>query len=151
MSSGLKEILKSPDICHKLLRSKSFDAVNIVRATTSEFPQRKATLEEVVSQSSCRNTIPMDGSLFNIVKKYGEMILLKESDRKPKTSKKKGKKQSSSVYKEKQIEISDDWCGPPPWDSSLQGDGCPKFLCDVMVRLHLYFVYELLSLLGSGT
>ncbi|RVW14497.1 hypothetical protein CK203_077239 [Vitis vinifera] len=87
---GLKQILENPDICHKLLRSKFFDAVDIVRATTSEFPQRKATLEEVVSWSSCRNTIPMDDSLFSIVRKYGERILLKESDRKPKT-KKKGK------------------------------------------------------------
>ncbi|CAN7125626.1 unnamed protein product [Brassica rapa subsp. narinosa] len=23
-----------------------------------------------------------------------------------------------------------DWQGPPPWDSSLGGDGCPKFLLD---------------------
>ncbi|XP_034710688.1 uncharacterized protein LOC117933442 [Vitis riparia] len=130
---GLKQILENPDICHKLLRSKFFDAVDIVRATTSEFPQRKATLEEVVSWSSCRNTIPMDDSLFSIVRKYGERILLKESDRKPKT-KKKGKKQSSAVCKEKQIEIFDEWCSPPPWDLTLGGDGCPKFLCDVMVE-----------------
>ncbi|CAK7324222.1 unnamed protein product [Dovyalis caffra] len=27
-----------------------------------------------------------------------------------------------------------DWQGPPPWDMSLGGDGCPKFLCDVMVE-----------------
>uniref|UniRef100_F6H7B8 Mut7-C RNAse domain-containing protein n=1 Tax=Vitis vinifera TaxID=29760 RepID=F6H7B8_VITVI len=132
-SKLLKKILENPDICHKLLRSKFFDAVDIVRATTSEFPQRKATLEEVVSWSSCRNTIPMDDSLFSIVRKYGERILLKESDRKPKT-KKKGKKQSSAVCKEKQIEIFDEWCSPPPWDLTLGGDGCPKFLCDVMVE-----------------
>ena len=146
---GLKQILENPDICHKLLRSKFFDAVDIVRATTSEFPQRKATLEEVVSWSSCRNTIPMDDSLFSIVRKYGERILLKESDRKPKT-KKKGKKQSSAVCKEKQIEIFDEWCSPPPWDLTLGGDGCPKFLCDVMVCFDLYFVYELLSFQGLG-
>ena len=133
MDCGLKQILENPDICHKLLRSKFFDAVDIVRATTSEFPQRKATLEEVVSWSSCRNTIPMDDSLFSIVRKYGERILLKESDRKPKT-KKKEKKQSSAVCKEKQIEIFDEWCSPPPWDLTLGGDGCPKFLCDVMVE-----------------
>ncbi|CAG7895933.1 unnamed protein product [Brassica rapa] len=27
-----------------------------------------------------------------------------------------------------------DWQGPPPWDSSLGGDGCPKFFLDVMVK-----------------
>lgn len=142
MGSGLT------DTCHTPHRSEYFDAVDIVPGTTSELARRKAALDDVVTWSSCRNTIREDESLINIVRKYGEMILLKESDRKPKTSKKKGKKQSSSVCKEKQIEISDDWCGPPPWDLSLGGDGCPKFLCDVMVCINLHFMYELLSCWG---
>lgn len=146
MGGGLKEILENHDDCHKLQRSKFLEAINIIRATTSEFPQRKGTLKEgeVVSCSSCKITIPMDVSLFNIVKKYSERILLKETDRKPKTSKKKSKKQSSAICKDKQIEIFDDWHGPPPWDLSLGGDGCPKFLCDVMVCFDLYLVVALL-------
>ncbi|XP_024516633.1 uncharacterized protein LOC9662799 [Selaginella moellendorffii] len=26
-----------------------------------------------------------------------------------------------------------EWCGPPPWDPVVGGDGCPKFLCDIMI------------------
>lgn len=77
----------------------------------------------------------MNDSLFQIVRKYGDKIILKESDRKPRVSKKKGKRQSSSMLigKERRLENIDDWQGPPPWDLSLGGDGFPKFLCDVMV------------------
>ncbi|KAJ6687482.1 3'-5' EXONUCLEASE DOMAIN-CONTAINING PROTEIN [Salix koriyanagi] len=38
------------------------------------------------------------------------------------------------VSREKQMDNTGDWQGPPPWDLSLGGDGCPKFLCDVMVE-----------------
>ena len=77
----------------------------------------------------------MDETLLKVVKKYGEKLLLKESDKKPKNSKKKGKKQSSAglTRKEEQLKNSDAWQGPPPWDLSVGGNGCPKFLCDVMV------------------
>ncbi|EFJ13438.1 hypothetical protein SELMODRAFT_122415 [Selaginella moellendorffii] len=27
-----------------------------------------------------------------------------------------------------------EWCGPPPWDPVVGGDGCPKFLCDIMIE-----------------
>ncbi|KAI9096744.1 hypothetical protein K1719_025923 [Acacia pycnantha] len=80
--------------------------------------------------------MPMDEILVKIVKKYGEKILLKESDKMPKTSKKKAKKRSSTngICKEKQLEKFDEWQGISPWDPSVGGDECPRFLCDIMVE-----------------
>ncbi|KAK4277590.1 hypothetical protein QN277_015567 [Acacia crassicarpa] len=54
----------------------------------------------------------------------------------PKTSKKKAKKRSSTnrICKEKQLEKFDEWQGVSPWDPSIGGDGCPRFLCDIMVE-----------------
>ncbi|XP_052192914.1 uncharacterized protein LOC127801647 [Diospyros lotus] len=134
---GLKEILKQPYSCDKILRTRYCDAVEIVQATaSSEFYLRIPMTRGEISKKSCINTAPMDDTLSQIVRKYGDKIRLKESDRKPKTSRKKGKRKFSegSVQKERQLESSDDWQGPPPWDLSLGGDGCPKFLCDVMVE-----------------
>ncbi|XP_059628999.1 uncharacterized protein LOC132271583 [Cornus florida] len=137
LDHGLKEIFEKPSSCNQILRTKFGDALEIVRATTtSEFSLRIPIVDGVVSRVSCMYTIPMDDSLFQIIRKYGDKIILKDSDRKPKTSKKKGKRQSSVglICKEKRLENVDDWQGPPPWDLSLGGDGCPKFLCDVMVE-----------------
>ncbi|MCL7040834.1 hypothetical protein MKW94_015631 [Papaver nudicaule] len=126
---GLKEILRTPDVCDNVLRLTFCQASDIVRSTP---------FSPVLSipKVSCIKTAPMGVSLSNIISRYGEVILLKELDRKPKTSKRKGKRQSSAglTYKAKLIEYCGDWQGPPPWDSSLGGDGCPKFLCDVMVE-----------------
>ncbi|KAJ4726700.1 putative 3-5 exonuclease [Melia azedarach] len=132
---GLKKILEKPDVRNKNISFKFGEALDIVRATASS-PYSQFLSQGVVSRLSCRNTMPMDESLTKIVKKYGEKIILKESDRKPKTSKKKGKRKSSVVVvsREKQFDNFSDWQGPPPWDLSLGGDGCPKFLCDVMVE-----------------
>ncbi|KAI3866801.1 hypothetical protein MKW92_050386 [Papaver armeniacum] len=126
---GLKEILVMPDVCDNVLRLKFCQASDIVRLTPF-------SPVSSISKVSCMKTAPLGVSLSNIISRYGERILLKESDRKPKTSKRKGKRQSSTglTYKAKLIECSGDWQGPPPWDSSLGGDGCPKFLCDVMVE-----------------
>ncbi|OAY59540.1 Werner syndrome ATP-dependent helicase homolog isoform X2 [Manihot esculenta] len=134
---GLKELLQKQDIGDALIRSNFPEALNIVQATvTSEDSHRVANGEKLISMPSTRNTMPMDEVLLNIVRKYGEKILLKASDRKPKSSKKKGKKRSSlvAVCREKQLDGIGDWQGPPPWDLSLGGDGWPKFLCDVMVE-----------------
>ncbi|KAF5442696.1 hypothetical protein F2P56_035326 [Juglans regia] len=133
---GLKEVLEQHDISSKVLSIKFCEALEIVQATASNFPEQITTVHEMVSRSSSRITMPMDESILNVVKKYGEKILLKDSDRKPKASKKRGKRQSpvDAIFKEKQSENSDAWQGPPPWDLSLGGDGCPKFLCDVMVE-----------------
>ncbi|KAF8379983.1 hypothetical protein HHK36_027451 [Tetracentron sinense] len=89
-----------------------------------------------ISWFLCRNTIPLDDALSKIIRKYGEKIVLKDSDRKPRTTRRKGKRQSSVglICKQKQVENCSDCQGPPPWDLSLGGDGCPKFLCDVMVE-----------------
>ncbi|KAJ7965309.1 exonuclease mut-7-like [Quillaja saponaria] len=134
---GLKEILREHDMSTKILRTKFSEALDIVRASTySDVSQMIAPTGELVSKSSSRDTLPMDESLLKIVKKYGEKILLKESDKKPKASKRKGKRQSSinGICKEKPLENVYEWEGPPPWDLSIGGDGCPKFLCDVMVE-----------------
>ncbi|THG22217.1 hypothetical protein TEA_005554 [Camellia sinensis var. sinensis] len=136
MDLGLKEILEKPSNCDKIVRTKFCEASEIVRATTCELSQRIPTVRKKVSTLSYMNTIPLDDSLLYIVRKYGDKIVLKESDRKPKTSKKKGKRKSSEVLicKERRLESIDDWQGPPPWDLSLGGNGFPKFLCDVMVE-----------------
>ncbi|KAH7543809.1 hypothetical protein ACOSP7_031404 [Xanthoceras sorbifolium] len=132
---GLKEILEKPDIVNKVIRNNFSEALDIVRATAaSQYSQHIG--ERVVSRMSCINTMLMEESLLKIVRKYGEKILLKESDKTPKTSRRKGKRRSTVavVCREKQLENIGDWEGPPPWDLSLGGDGSPKFLCDVMVE-----------------
>ena len=141
---GLKEILEKHDIDDKIIRIKSFEASHIFQATvSSENCQRISKVEVLVSRSSSRNTMPMGESLLKIVRKYGEKILLRESDRKPKHARKKVKKRPSlvAVTREKQLDNTSDWQGPPPWDLSLGGDGCPKFLCDVMVKAFLGYFF----------
>lgn len=136
MSLGLKEVLEKDDMNSKILRIKFSEALDIVRATASDFPQRIVTVGGM--RSMC--TMPIDESLLKVVKKYGEKIMLKESDKKPKASKEKGKRRSPMAEncKENRLENLDGWRGPPPWDLSLGSDGCPKFLCDVMVSTLSY-------------
>ncbi|KAL5567728.1 hypothetical protein UlMin_024303 [Ulmus minor] len=132
---GLKDILVEDDMCNKIMRIKFSEALDIVRATaSSEVSQKIAAEEGIILRSQQRCTLPMDASLLKVVKKYGEKILLKESDKNPKASKRKGKKRSSAgfIRKENQLENFEEWRGPPPWDLSLGGNGSPKFLCDVM-------------------
>ncbi|XP_061952521.1 uncharacterized protein LOC133675224 isoform X1 [Populus nigra] len=134
---GLKEILEKHDIDDKIIRIKYFEASHIFQATvSSENCQRIAEVDVAVSRTSSRNTMPMNEFLLKIVRKYGEKILLRESDRKPKAARNKAKKHPSlvAVTREKQLDNTGDWQGPPPWDLSLGGDGCPKFLCDVMIE-----------------
>lgn len=99
------------------------------------FPGRIPAIEAKVSEKSSGFTKEMDVILLHIARKYGDKISLKDSDRKPKMSKKKGKRSSAGMTnKERLVQSVDDWQGPPPWDLSVGGDGCPKFLCDVMVE-----------------
>lgn len=137
MNIGLKVILEKQDVDEKILRSKVSEASNIIRATASDFPQSMANIRGNCSASSSINSMHMDKDLQKIVKNYGEKVILKESDKKPRTSKRKGKRSSTMkvVCSEKQIVCVEDWQGPPPWDLSFGGDGCPKFLCDVMVNI----------------
>lgn len=133
---GLKELFKKHDMSDKVLSTQFCEALAIVQATTSSgVVQVAPSAGEVIKKSSCRDTKPMDAFLLKIVKKHGDRILLKESDREPKTSKKKRKKQLpiNGISREKHIENFDEWQGTAPWDPLLGGDGCPKFLCDVMV------------------
>ncbi|OVA06326.1 3'-5' exonuclease domain [Macleaya cordata] len=110
---------------------------------------RSPTVSEIavapISRASYINTLPLGFSLSEIVQKYGGRMLLKEWGSKPKTSNEKekiqssvdlGKRQSSVGlgYEEKRVENCSQWNGPPPWDLSLGGDGCPKFLCDFTVK-----------------
>lgn len=134
---GLKEILEAEAVSCRVIRNFFPEASSIIRATAfSDFPKRVHIEDGVFSTTSCRYSIPMHESLFKIVRNYGEKIILKETDKKPKTSKRKGKRQSltGAICREKRGGSSDDWQGLPPWDLSLGGDGCPKFLCDVMVE-----------------
>lgn len=143
---GLKLIFEEPGSCNKLVRTNFCRALEMVQATTTEFPQRITTIEDVKLSKSSRNTKTMDDTLLQIVRRYGDKIELKESDRKPKASKRKEKRHTSVGLKnkEKRIEDIDQWEGPPLWDLSLGGDGCPKFLCDVMVS-RIYVVCHVAS------
>uniref|UniRef100_A0A803MUQ7 3'-5' exonuclease domain-containing protein n=1 Tax=Chenopodium quinoa TaxID=63459 RepID=A0A803MUQ7_CHEQI len=135
LSLGLKEVLERPTACERIVRSRVGEASSIVGATTAtEFFKSEISMDTVVSDTLSRQTIPFDKSLSRIVSNYGSKILLNETDRKPKTSKKKGKKQPKSSLNGKHRGADDDWQGPPPWESLNGGDGYPKFLCDVMIE-----------------
>ncbi|KAD7480503.1 hypothetical protein E3N88_03639 [Mikania micrantha] len=133
---GLKQILREPDNSTRILRTIYCEAVEMVRATIIEYPQRLHSEAEASVKKSSWDTKHMDYTLLQIVRQYGDKLTLTESDGKPRTSKKKGKRQSSTGFtcKEKRVDAIDEWQGPPPWDFLLGGDGCPKFLCDVMVE-----------------
>lgn len=136
LSLGLKEVLQRPTACERIVHSRVGEASSIVGATiATEFFKSEISMDMVVSGSLCRQTAPLKESLSRIVSDYGSKILLSESDKKPKISKKKGKKQPKPSLngKPKGCDGVDDWQGLPPWESLNGGDGCPKFLCDVMV------------------
>ena len=137
---GLKELFKKHDTSDKVLRTQFCDALAIVQATTySNVVQVIPSVVGRTQKSASWITRPMDEFLLNIVRKHGDRILLKESDRKPKTSKKKRKKQlpMNGILKENHLEKFDEWQGISPWDPSVGGDGYPKFLCDVMVSISI--------------
>ncbi|XP_075476422.1 uncharacterized protein LOC142517840 [Primulina tabacum] len=72
--------------------------------------------------------------LLWIFRKYGDRILLDDSDRNPKSKKKTKKSSSVPECKQNTLEVVESQHGHPPWDPSLGGDGFPKFLCDLMVE-----------------
>lgn len=135
---GLKHVLEEPDKEDSILRTKFAEAFHIIQATN--IPQIShivafGMIAESVSSSSCKKTKPMDEILLKVVRKYGEILSLRESDLRRKNSKRKSRKRSMMISATaKRVQgSSDEWQGPPPWDLSAGGDGCPKFLCDVMV------------------
>lgn len=123
----------------------------MVQAALPEFPGRIPAIEAKVPEDSTGIAKEMDVNPFHIVRKYGDKILLKDSDRKPKMSKKKGQRSFAGMtYKERPIQSVDDWLGSPPWDLHVGGDGSPKFLCDVMVSWNLFQVMIMTSVLCLG-
>ncbi|KAJ4954449.1 hypothetical protein NE237_011232 [Protea cynaroides] len=134
---GLKQIFEKPDVSDYVFRRKFGEASDMVSSVVNfEIHQRNHSMVGSSSNPSHRKTIPLDESLSKIVLKYAQKILLKDSDRKPRKSKKKGRIPSSVGLscRERKDDNTSDWQGPPPWDLSMGGDGCPKFLCDVMVE-----------------
>ncbi|CAN1250890.1 Exonuclease mut-7 homolog [Linum perenne] len=119
-----------------IFKSKVLEkALAIVRATVSSVNCQIIMGDREISRTTLINTMPMTESLLKIVKKHGEKILLKASDRKPRSSKKRGKRKPSTTQVTRENWIDDgSWEGSTPWDISEGGDGCPKFLCDVMVE-----------------
>ncbi|PIN00939.1 putative 3'-5' exonuclease [Handroanthus impetiginosus] len=131
---GLKQIFEVSNGCNMITRTTFCEASNMIRVTMPELHSSTDT-EEVDSIKSDTTTKQVDNSLLWIIRKYGDKIVLKDADGKLKISKKKAKKSSAgSECKQKTHEIVEEWQGPPPWDPSVGGDGCPKFLCDVMVE-----------------
>ncbi|XP_047967180.1 uncharacterized protein LOC125211433 [Salvia hispanica] len=127
---GLKQMFQTSSGDNIVTRATLVEATNMIRPTMPELDSIQTT-EEADSMKSNNLNKQVDDSFLWVVRKHGDRILLKDSDRKPKTSKNKAKK---SVSKPKTSEIIEDWQGPPPWDPSAGGDSCPKFLCDVMVE-----------------
>lgn len=132
VSLGLKEILENSDTPNNILGVKFCQASDMVKLNGSE--RLSVRYSTTIFCPPHGNVLPGD-SLSKIVEIYGERILLRETDRKPKISKKKKRKQPNVGSRiQDQNEAVCNWEGPPPWDPSLGGDGCPKFLCDVMVE-----------------
>ncbi|KAL1532065.1 hypothetical protein AAHA92_32122 [Salvia divinorum] len=128
---GLKQMFQISSGDNIVTRATLVEASNMIRATMPELDSIQTTEEADSMKSNDLNKQVLDDSFLWVVRKHGDRILLKNSDRKPKTSKKKAKK---IISKPKTSEIMEDWQGPPPWDPSTGGDACPKFLCDVMVE-----------------
>lgn len=105
------------NLIHRTIESHA-STVDIVRATSSYISPNIALEEGMALRTTCRNTLPMDEFLLKVANKYGEKVLLKDSDKKAKTSKRKTKWRSSSglICKEKEEQSFEDWQGPPPWD-----------------------------------
>ncbi|CAN1170678.1 Exonuclease mut-7 homolog [Linum perenne] len=132
---GLQGVLQQNKSGNKHMRIQTCEALAIVRATVSSVNCQIIMGDRVISRKTLINTMPMTESLLKIVKKHSEKILLKASDRKPRSSKKRGKRKPSTTQVTRENWIDDgSWEGSTPWDISEGGDGCPKFLCDVMVE-----------------
>ncbi|KAH7659551.1 Ribonuclease D protein [Dioscorea alata] len=132
---GLKEIVESSEPLDDVLGIKFCKASDMIESSVPKCHPSKCPSIAEISGPSHKNIPSLDEHLLTIIRKYGERIILTESDRKPRNSRRKGKQQSSvSVKFKKHLEITGNWQGLAPWDSSVGGDGCPKFLCDIMVE-----------------
>ncbi|TMW87536.1 hypothetical protein EJD97_019814 [Solanum chilense] len=132
---GLKQIFDTQQNSNKMCGIKFGEALEMVQAIPPDFCKTVPISDEEVTALPPDQANRMDYMLSQIVRKYGDKILLSESDRKPKISRKKAKKSSGRVANTRSpTEGGEEWQGPPPWDATSGGDGCPKFLCDVMVE-----------------
>lgn len=132
---GLKQIFDTQQNSNKMCGIKFGEALEMVQAIPPDFCKTVPISDEEVTALPPDQANRMDYVLSQIVRKYGDKILLSESDRKPKISRKKAKKSSGRVANTRSpTEGGEEWQGPPPWDATSGGDGCPKFLCDVMVE-----------------
>ncbi|MCD7465826.1 hypothetical protein HAX54_001997 [Datura stramonium] len=132
---GLKQIFDTQKNSNKMCGIKFGEALEMMQAIPPDFCKTVLISDEDVNVLSPDQANQMDYVLSRIVRKYGDKILLSESDRKPKISRKKAKKSSGRVANtHSPTEVGEEWQGLPPWDVTSGGDGCPKFLCDVMVE-----------------
>ncbi|KAF6146032.1 hypothetical protein GIB67_033391 [Kingdonia uniflora] len=136
---GLKDILEEFDVRKDrniVVNLQLCQASDIVRSANISRICQKIYVPEPISRVSCGNTVPFDAILSKVVKHYGERILLKDTDRMPKIPKRRSKKPSLLTdlrRKGKWVEPRSEPQDPLPIEFSLEGDGCSKFLCDVMV------------------
>ncbi|RAL46354.1 hypothetical protein DM860_015347 [Cuscuta australis] len=132
---GLKWILAMPNISDNVCQTSFIEATKMVRTIVTEYPQGITICEEATSLFQFLKNKQMHDAVIWIVRKYGDKLLVSDNDRKPKMSRRRVKKSPGRLLaKPKTLVDDEDWQGPPPWDVSLGGDGCPKFLCDVMVE-----------------
>lgn len=134
-TGGLKQVFMDSKTCENVVRNRFCSAFDMIRSSYLPISFSDNTEVGSCSQSSCETTYLTDEHVLAIVKIYGERILLKESDRKPRVSRRRRERRSSVNTKDReQFETNGDWQGPASWDLEFGGDGCPKFLCDVMVE-----------------
>ncbi|CAN4085674.1 unnamed protein product [Withania somnifera] len=132
---GLKQIFDRQQNSNKMCGIKFGEALEMLQAIPPDFCKTVPVSDEEVTALLPDQANRMDDVLSRIVSKYGDKILLSESDRKPKISRKKAKKSSGRVANTcSSTEGGEECQGPPPWDVTSGGNGCPKFLCDVMVE-----------------
>lgn len=127
---GLNVIFTRENPNENLVTHKLLPAAEIVKLTISRFLPRDAYVPSTprAQNHSFENLVSI---ISNI---YAEKIQLKESDRKPKAGRRGRRRQTfrSPMLDHELLEENSNRQGPAPWDSSV--NGCPKFLCDVMVR-----------------
>uniref|UniRef100_A0A0E0HZZ1 3'-5' exonuclease domain-containing protein n=1 Tax=Oryza nivara TaxID=4536 RepID=A0A0E0HZZ1_ORYNI len=117
------------DLFHQKIRTEGKCLPTNELTSDGHCPQRDAEC------SSSEDAVCFDDYFTSVVMKYAEKILLTESDTKPRSSRRKEKQKLATNAKcEEKFEGSTEWQGLPPWDPSAGGDGCPKFLCDVMIE-----------------
>ncbi|XP_028549062.1 uncharacterized protein LOC110094700 isoform X1 [Dendrobium catenatum] len=133
-TGGLKEIFTDSSSCKNVVRIKFCSASDMIKSCYPTISLLGDTAMGSSSQPSCKTSYLIDDHILDIVKMYGERIHLKEADRKPRVSRRKREQSSVNTKRKEEFEINGNWQALPPWDPAYGGDGCSKFLCDVMVE-----------------